>query len=96
MNQIDPTEGGSMLTQQEPQEREHGAWLDVGQEFARRGINLNGGGWSTLVYAIRKWGEELHQLRLGDPRHDDKALAEAREAYEGQFERGTYPDAPLA
>lgn len=76
----------------EMMEREHAAWLDVGREFHDRGIDINEGGWNTLIYAIRKWGEELHQLRLADPSHDDNALREAREAYEGQFERGSYPE----
>lgn len=79
---------------QAPMEREHAAWLDVGQEFASRGININEDGWTRLIYAIRKWGEELHQLRLAAPSHDEKALSDAREMYpEGQYERGTYPEA---
>ena len=80
------------LAQQELMGREHAAWLDVGQEFADRQIDINEGGWSSLIYAIRKWGEELHHMRLGDPTHDESALRDAREAYEGQWERGTYPE----
>lgn len=77
-------------------EREHAAWLDVGQEFANRKIDINDDDLSPLVYAIRKWGEELHQLRAGDPdpSHSTVALREARELYpKGQYERGTYPEA---
>lgn len=84
------------FTQNERMEREHAAWLDVGLEFQERGIDINEGGFNTLIYAIRKWGEELVQLRVGDsnPSHAINALREARENYEGQFERGEYPTGP--
>lgn len=72
--------------------REHAAWLDVGQEFVKRGIDINESDWDRLIHAIRKWGEELVQLRLHAPEHTQTALREARQAYEGQFERGTYPE----
>jgi hypothetical protein len=69
---------------------EHAAWLDVCQELLDVGIDINTHG--RLASALSKWGEELHHLRLTDPQYDMKALTEKREAYEGQFERGTYPE----
>lgn len=82
----------AILDQQERQAREHAAWLDLCQELLDRGIDLNLADDDSLACAIRKWGEELHHLRLGDPRYDDSSLAEHRAAYAGQFERGTYPE----
>lgn len=73
--------------------REHAAWLDVCQELLTRDVDVNIPHHEPLAAAIRKWGEELHQLRLGGhPHHDERSLTEKRAAYVGQFERGTYPE----
>jgi hypothetical protein len=74
------------------QAREHGAWLDIMAEMRARGLEPNDAEQNLLVFAIRKWGEELHHLRLADPQYDAKALGEARAEYPGQYERGTYPE----
>lgn len=83
-------EASDVLGQLDHQAREHAAWLDLCQELLDLGIDVNEQ--EPLANAVRKWGEELHQLRLGDPSHDAGALAEKREAYAGQYERGTYPE----
>ncbi len=76
--------------QDERMEREHAAWLDLMRELRSRGIEPNDESRNPLIAAMRKWGEELHQLRLGDPSHEN-ALVEVRSAYHGQYEAGTYP-----
>jgi hypothetical protein len=76
----------------ERQRIEHAAWLDVVIELRERGVGHieRGEADYPLWAAITKWGEELAQLRMLDP-NPQHALNEARERYEGQFERGEYP-----
>jgi hypothetical protein len=84
------------LGQMELQRREHAAWLDAVQELVDRGIEPNDDEHEPLMAALKKWGEELHQLREHDPdtAHETTALREARAKYpRGQYERGTYPEA---
>jgi len=82
-----------LLKHLELQGREHAAWLDVGAECERLGLDMNAGGNAEQLHnAIVKWGEELVQLRLGDPEkeHAERALSDRRAAYEGRWERGEY------
>lgn len=66
---------------------EHAAWLDVVKELRERGVGdiERDGKDFPLHNAIVRWGEELAQLRLGDPdpAHAANALRERREAYPG-------------
>lgn len=84
----------SIIRQQEYQGREHGAWLDIMAELRKLGVEPNGSGADALARALRKWGEELHQLRLGsrNAAQAKQALVDVRSCYEGQWERGTYPE----
>lgn len=79
----------------ERQTVEHAAWLDVVIELRERSVGRIEPGESdhALCNAITRWGEELAQLRMLDPnpQHAHNALKEARERYQGQFERGDYP-----
>jgi len=77
--------------------REHAAWLDVGCEFRRVGLDMDGNA-DALTRAITKWGEELAQLRLRDPEpaQATSAFRRRRSAYVGRYERGTYPEASQA
>lgn len=75
--------------------REHAAWLDVVKELRTRGAgDINQGEKDEPLHnAIVKWGEELATLRsTHDETMRSRALAEKRALYEGQFERGTYPE----
>ena len=63
---------------------EHDAWLAVGVEFKRLGLDMNTGGNAEQLHAaIVRWGEELAQLRMADPiaEHAERALEERRAAY---------------
>jgi hypothetical protein len=83
------------LNQKQHMDREHAAWLDVGAELKRLGLDMDrDGAGAELTRAIHLWGEELAQLRMNDPdaSHATRALAEKRAAYAGQYERGTYPE----
>jgi hypothetical protein len=85
------------LNQKPRMDREHAAWLDVGIELKKLGLDMDReGGGAELTRAIHLWGEELAQLRMHDhnPDHAVSALAEKRGAYPGQYERGAYPDEP--
>lgn len=76
----------------EEMEREHAAWLDLCKELRARGINVNAPTSNGLVNAVKKWGEELVALRVGqEPELRGRALAESRNDYAGQYERGEYP-----
>ena len=72
------------------QHAEHEAWLAVGREFKKLGLDMNvgvmpedRGNAVDLHDAIVRWGEELAQLRMADPapEHAANALAERRAAY---------------
>jgi hypothetical protein len=87
------------LSQKPRMDREHAAWLDVGIELKKLGLDMDReGGGAELTRAIHLWGEELAQLRMHDPNpdHAANALAEKRRTYAGQYERGTYPEGPSA
>jgi hypothetical protein len=86
------TSANGLLEQRERMAREHAAWQDIMAELRKLGLEPNDATADELARALRKWGEELHQLRLGDPRYDARALADVRACYEGQYERGTYPE----
>lgn len=76
---------GFNFAQHERMRLEHEAWLDVGEEFRARGLDMEGRD-NGLHNAIVKWGEELAQLRIHDPdtAHAEKALAERRVLYPGR------------
>lgn len=82
---------GKLNRMWEAQAREHAAWLDIMIELRARGLEPNDAAQDDLARALRKWGEELHQLRLADPRHDQTALGDVRACYPGQYERSEYP-----
>jgi hypothetical protein len=60
-------------------DREWLAWRQVCKQLAKLDVDINQA--EPLACAIRLWGEELHALRLVDPKWDEKALAEKRAEY---------------
>jgi hypothetical protein len=63
--------------QRELMATEYAAWRQMCDELVGCGVDLNHE--ERLASAIKLWGEELHQLRLGNPGYDEKALSDARE-----------------
>lgn len=65
---------------------EHQAWLDLLAELRKRDVGaINAGGKDERLHdAIVRWGEELAQLRLNDPKpeHAATALAQRREKWD--------------
>lgn len=61
-------------------QREWLAWRQLCKHLKKLGVDINQA--TPLACAIRLWGEELHALRLANPEHDEKALAEKRAEYE--------------
>lgn len=75
-----------LLAHLEYQNREHQAWLDVGDEMKALDLDMNEDGNAERLHAaIVRWGEELAQLRMNDPdpRHAESALRERRELFLG-------------
>lgn len=80
-----------VLKLHQQQGTEHGAWLMLVGELRHLGVGdiERGGAHEKLFDLITLWGEELAQLRLGDPdpEHAARAIAEKREKWAEDWEK---------